>query len=76
MPSSCADAATFYRAVDHGLRLISGHTEGDLPQSEQTLETLTRLIHRWVPDHLADQPRPPRIAADPRTHPSRLRPAV
>ncbi len=51
-----ADAATFYRAVDHGLRLISGHTEGDLPQSEQTLETLTRLIARWVPEHLADQP--------------------
>ena len=51
-----SDAATFYRAVDHGLRLISGHTEGDLPQSEQTLETLTRLMKRWVPEHLADQP--------------------
>jgi glutamate-ammonia-ligase adenylyltransferase len=51
-----SDAATFYRAVDHGLRLISGHTEGDLPQSEQTLETLTQLMKRWVPEHLSDQP--------------------
>ncbi len=51
-----ADAATFYRAVDHGLRLIFGHTEGDLPSSEHALETLTQLVKRWVPDHLTDQP--------------------
>jgi len=51
-----ADAATFYRAVDHGLRLIFGHTEGDLPRSESALETLTELVKRWVPDHLTDQP--------------------
>jgi glutamate-ammonia-ligase adenylyltransferase len=51
-----ADAATFYRSVDHGLRLIFGHTEGDLPRSEGALETLTELVKRWVPDHLTDQP--------------------
>jgi glutamate-ammonia-ligase adenylyltransferase len=51
-----ADAATFYRAVDHGLRLIFGHTEGDLPRSESALETLTELVKRWVPDYLTDQP--------------------
>jgi [glutamine synthetase] adenylyltransferase / [glutamine synthetase]-adenylyl-L-tyrosine phosphorylase len=51
-----ADAATFYRAVDHGLRLIFGHTEGDLPRSESALDTLTELVKRWVPDHLTDQP--------------------
>jgi glutamate-ammonia-ligase adenylyltransferase len=51
-----ADAATFYRAVDHGLRLIFGHTEGDLPRSENALETLTGLVKRWVPEHLTDQP--------------------
>jgi len=50
------DAATFYRAVDHGLRLIFGHTEGDLPRSESSLETLTALVKRWVPDYLTDQP--------------------
>ena len=27
------DAATFYRAVDHGLRVYSGHAEGSLPTS-------------------------------------------
>ena len=25
------DAATFYRALDHGLRILTGHAEGDLP---------------------------------------------
>jgi glutamate-ammonia-ligase adenylyltransferase len=53
-----ADAATFYRGVDHGLRLTSGHTEGDLPQSESQLEALTRLVSRWVPEYLVDQPLP------------------
>ncbi|MBI4891240.1 MAG: glutamine-synthetase adenylyltransferase, partial [Acidobacteria bacterium] len=52
------DAATFYRAVDHGLRLISGHTEGSLPNSAPQLEMLTRLVERWVPPHLCDQPLP------------------
>jgi glutamate-ammonia-ligase adenylyltransferase len=52
------DAATFYRAVDHGLRLISGHTEGSLPTAESQLQLLTRLVERWVPDHLCDQPLP------------------
>ncbi|HUS06095.1 MAG TPA: hypothetical protein VMZ52_07365, partial [Bryobacteraceae bacterium] len=28
------DAATFYRAIDHGLRVYSGHAEGKLPNSE------------------------------------------
>ena len=50
------DAATFYRAVDHGLRLISGHTEGSLPHSEWQLAMLTSLVARWVPPHLCDQP--------------------
>jgi glutamate-ammonia-ligase adenylyltransferase len=50
------DAATFYRAVDHGLRLFSGQAEGSLPNSESQLETLTELVSRWTPDHLQDQP--------------------
>jgi glutamate-ammonia-ligase adenylyltransferase len=50
------DAATFYRAVDHGLRVSTGHTEGDLPGSPSQLENLTELIGRWTPDHLHDQP--------------------
>jgi glutamate-ammonia-ligase adenylyltransferase len=52
------DAATFYRAVDHGLRLMSGHTAGSLPASESGLQILTELVQRWVPPHLCDQPLP------------------
>jgi glutamate-ammonia-ligase adenylyltransferase len=52
------DAATFYRAVDHGLRLSSGHAEGNLPSSPLQLQILTELVSRWTPDHLHDQPLP------------------
>jgi glutamate-ammonia-ligase adenylyltransferase len=50
-------AATFYRALDHGLRVLSGHAEGKLPGSEALLETLTALVRRWTPvplDQLAE----------------------
>ncbi|MBX9604238.1 MAG: glutamine-synthetase adenylyltransferase [Bryobacteraceae bacterium] len=50
------DAATFYRALDHGLRLTSGQAEGTLPHSEAQLETLMGLLSRWTPDHLHDEP--------------------
>jgi glutamate-ammonia-ligase adenylyltransferase len=50
------DASTFYRAIDHGLRLHSGHTEGDLPNAESHLAVLTNLVHRWTPEHLNQQP--------------------
>jgi [glutamine synthetase] adenylyltransferase / [glutamine synthetase]-adenylyl-L-tyrosine phosphorylase len=50
------DAATFYRAMDHGLRVYSGHTEGSLPNSESQLAVLTDLVHRWTPEHLNRQP--------------------
>lgn len=46
------DAATFYRAIDHGLRLYSGHAEGRLPNSEAKLEALTELVGRWTPERL------------------------
>ena len=49
-------AATFYRAIDHGLRLYSGHAEGNLPNSEAKLEALTELVARWVPEHLRQLP--------------------
>jgi glutamate-ammonia-ligase adenylyltransferase len=52
------DAATFYRAVDHGMRLTSGHAEGRLPGAQAQLEMLTDLVGRWTPDHLHDQPLP------------------
>lgn len=52
------DAATFYRAVDHGLRIATGRTEGELPSAPSQLELLTDLVTRWTPEHLHDQPLP------------------
>jgi glutamate-ammonia-ligase adenylyltransferase len=43
------DAATFYRAVDHGLRISTGHAEGRLPTNREQIEILTSLVHRWTP---------------------------
>lgn len=56
------DAATLYRAIDHGLRVYSGHAEGRLPQSPAHLETLTNVVSRWTPAHLHDQPLPDELA--------------
>jgi glutamate-ammonia-ligase adenylyltransferase len=50
------DAATFYRAVDHALRVHSGHAEASLPNSETHLQVLTELVHRWTPEHRNGQP--------------------
>jgi glutamate-ammonia-ligase adenylyltransferase len=56
------EAATFYRAIDHGLRVYSGHAEGRLPNSPMQLETLTALVHRWTPEHLHKNPLPVELA--------------
>ena len=50
------DAATFYRAVDHGLRVSTGHAEGGLPTNHAQLAILTELVHRWTPESLHDAP--------------------
>jgi len=50
------DAATFHRAVDHALRVYSGHSGSSLPNSESQLEVLTELVRRWTPEHLNHQP--------------------
>jgi glutamate-ammonia-ligase adenylyltransferase len=49
------DAATFYRALDHGQRVSTGQTEGDLPTSEAQLAVLADLVRRWTPEHLHRQ---------------------
>ncbi len=41
------DAATFYRALDHGLRVRSGHAEGKLPVGAQRA-ALGELMKRWT----------------------------
>jgi glutamate-ammonia-ligase adenylyltransferase len=50
------EAAVFYRALDHGLRVMSGHAEGTLPNSESKLGALTELVVRWTPVQIRDQP--------------------
>ena len=56
------DAATFYRAVDHALRVYSGHADASLPNSEAQLHVLTELVHRWIPEHRKGQPLKPELA--------------
>jgi glutamate-ammonia-ligase adenylyltransferase len=46
------DAATFFRAIDHGLRVATGHAEGRLPTNPAQVAVLTELVHRWVPARL------------------------
>ena len=46
------DAATFYRALDHGQRISTGHAEGNLPTSPSQFAILTNLVNRWTPEHL------------------------
>ncbi|MCX6597830.1 MAG: glutamine-synthetase adenylyltransferase [Acidobacteria bacterium] len=42
-------AATFYRSVDHGLRLLTGHSGGSLPTAPAQLVPLTEIVRRWAP---------------------------
>ncbi len=46
------DSATFYRALDHGQRIATGHAEGSLPTAQAQLKMLTDLVKRWTPEHL------------------------
>src|SRR3954451_2954045 len=50
-------AAIVYRAIDHGQRVAAGHAGGKLPSSQAQVETLTRLVNRWIPKELHDRPR-------------------
>jgi glutamate-ammonia-ligase adenylyltransferase len=49
------EAAAFYRAVDHGQRVSTGHAEGSLPIAHGQLEVLANLVQRWTPEHLHQQ---------------------
>jgi len=49
------EAAVFYRAIDHGQRVATGHAEGSLPTAQAQFEVLTNLVKRWTPPHLHEQ---------------------
>jgi glutamate-ammonia-ligase adenylyltransferase len=42
-------AATFYRALDHGIRILTGHVQDKLPSAEAQVEALRALLARWTP---------------------------
>ncbi len=46
--------ATFYRAIDHGMRMLTGHAEDKLPRAGLQLDALRVLLARWTPLPLAD----------------------
>jgi glutamate-ammonia-ligase adenylyltransferase len=48
------DAATFYRALDHGIRVLTGHSQDRLPSSEAQVEALRALLARWSPIPLSE----------------------
>lgn len=50
------DAATFYRALDHAMRVMTGQAPAAPPRSPRQMRALASLLARWVPPHLCDQP--------------------
>ena len=49
-------AAVFYRALDHGLRVSTGRSLGALPTAPSQFEILTELMRRWTPPALQGRP--------------------
>jgi glutamate-ammonia-ligase adenylyltransferase len=47
------EAATFYRALDHAIRVLTGHAEAKLPSPSQ-VEALDALLRRWTPIPLSE----------------------
>jgi hypothetical protein len=43
------EAASFYRAIDHGQRVATGNAEGNLPVTQPQFDFLTNLVRRWTP---------------------------
>jgi len=48
------EAATFYRALDHSLRIMSGYIEAKLPKAEAQRALLADLLSRWTTIPLSD----------------------
>ena len=48
------EAATFYRALDHGIRVLTGHAQDKLPSAEAQREALRALLARWTPIALSE----------------------
>jgi [glutamine synthetase] adenylyltransferase / [glutamine synthetase]-adenylyl-L-tyrosine phosphorylase len=42
------EATTHFRALDHALRLVTGHAEGKIPGSAEQRENIAELMNRWT----------------------------
>ncbi|MBV8865680.1 MAG: hypothetical protein JO210_09835 [Acidobacteriaceae bacterium] len=42
------EATTHFRALDHALRLVTGHVEGKLPVADDQREMVAELMRRWT----------------------------
>ena len=49
-------ATTFYRSLDHGIRVTRGTSSHALPPTEWQREMLAELVSRWLPSTTASQP--------------------
>jgi [glutamine synthetase] adenylyltransferase / [glutamine synthetase]-adenylyl-L-tyrosine phosphorylase len=43
------EAATLYRAVDHGMRLYTGQAAAMLPEATAAMEPVAEMVQRWMP---------------------------
>lgn len=50
------DAATIFRAVDHGIRLYNGQPSDSLPSSGAAFDSVAEMVQRWTPTAFAQQP--------------------
>lgn len=50
------DAATIFRAVDHGIRLYNGQPSDSLPSSGAAFDSVAEMVQRWTPPAFAQQP--------------------
>ena len=42
------EATTHFRALDHALRLVTGHAEGKMPVSIEHRQMIADLMNRWT----------------------------
>jgi [glutamine synthetase] adenylyltransferase / [glutamine synthetase]-adenylyl-L-tyrosine phosphorylase len=42
------EATTFFRALDHAIRIVTGRAEGKLPAAENEREMVAELVHQWT----------------------------
>ena len=42
------EATTYFRALDHAIRLVTGHAQGKIPGSPEQREMIAELMNRWT----------------------------